>query len=289
MSSAPLSRFASPLRYPGGKGTLANFFKLVIQKNQLLDGHYAEVYAGGAGVAWPLLFGEYVQRVHINDLNKSVFAFWDGVLHHPEELCRLINDTPVTIEEWRRQRAIQLEHQNHSQLELAFSTFFLNRTNRSGIISAGVIGGKTQIGKWKLDARYNKQDLVSRIERIARYADRINLYNLDAAAFISDILQKLPFKTLVYLDPPYFVKGGDLYEDSYTPQDHATIARTISTIKQPWVVSYDDVEPIEELYHNYRKLTYNISYSAQVRYAGAEVMFFGPMLVVPRVKNVTKI
>ena len=285
MSVATVHRFTSPLRYPGGKGVLVNFFKLVIRKNGLLDGHYAEIYAGGAGLAWPLLFGEYVRRVYINDLNKSVYAFWNAALHQPEEFCKLMYDTPLTIEEWRRQRIIQLEPTKHTQLELAFSTFFLNRTNRSGIISGGVIGGKAQSGKWKLDARFNKQDLVARIERLARYADRVNLYNLDAALFISKVLPALPLRTLVYLDPPYFAKGNDLYEDRYTPSDHSTVADLVATVKQPWIVSYDDVPQIKGLYCGYRKLTYSISYSAQVRYPGAEVMFFSPKLAIPRVGN----
>jgi DNA adenine methylase len=285
MVVAPVHGFTSPLRYPGGKSILADFFKLVIRKNKLLDGHYAEVYAGGAGLAWPLLFGEYVQRVYINDLNKSVYAFWSAALYHTEEFCRLVHNTPVTIEEWRRQRAIQLEPSKHTQMELAFSTFFLNRTNRSGIISGGVIGGKAQSGKWRLDARFNKDDLTTRIQRLARYADRVSLYNLDAAVFMSDVLPKLPLRTLVYMDPPYFAKGNGLYEDRYTPNDHATIASLVAIIKQPWIVSYDDVPQIKDLYRGYRKLTYSISYSAQLRYSGAEVMFFSPTLVIPRIEN----
>lgn len=222
-----------------------------------------------------------------NDISESVHAFWSAVFHQPEELCRLMRNTPVTIEEWKKQRAIQLEPDKYTNLDLAFSTFFLNRTNRSGIISGGVIGGKAQNSKWKLDARFNKQDLIARIERLARYADRVNLYNLDAEVFMSEVLPKLPLSTLVYLDPPYFAKGNDLYEDRYTPKDHATVAGVVTTIRQPWIVSYDDVTQIEELYHDYRKLTYSINYSAQARYSGAEVMFFSPTLVIPSVKNPT--
>lgn len=285
MTVIPNHGFTSPLRYPGGKGALANFFKLVIRENKLLDGHYVEVYAGGAGVAWPLLFGEYVQRVVVNDINKSVYAFWLAVLQTPEDLCKLIYDVPVTIDEWWRQRAVQLQPAKYTPLELAFSTFFLNRTNRSGIIRGGVIGGKAQAGKWKLNARFNKPDLIMRIERIARYADRINIYNMDAALFMTDVLPVLPLKALVYLDPPYFAKGNDLYEDHYAPDDHAKIANLVLKVSQPWVVSYDDAPEIAGLYRDHRKLTYNINYSAQIRYTGAEVMLFSPALVIPRVKS----
>lgn len=287
---AKYHNFTSPLRYPGGKGMLTNFMKLVVSHNDLLDGHYGEIYAGGAGIAWPLLFEEYVRHVHINDLNKPVFAFWKCVLEKTDELCGFIHDTPVTIKEWIRQKAIQADPENHSWLELGFSTFFLNRTNRSGIINGGVIGGKAQNGKWKLSARFNKADLIARIQCIARYTKRISIYNHDAANFIRHILPFLPGKALVYLDPPYYVKGQGLYEDHYLHEDHAKIARLVSKrIKQLWIVSYDNTPEIVRLYGNYRNMRYDLSYSAQGRYSGSEIMFFSNNLAIPQVSDPTRI
>ncbi len=274
--------YLSPLRYPGGKGKLAPFLMLVVEQNGLLDGDYVEPYAGGAAVAFSLLFREYVTDVHINDINPLLFAFWHSVLHQTEGLCRLIHDSPVDIETWRKQRDIQRAARSHSRLELGFSTFFLNRTTRSGILDGGVIGGLNQDGPWKLDARFNKQELCSRIEKIARYSDRIHIYNMDAADFIGKVLPELPKKTLVYLDPPYYGKGKDLYIDHYKPGDHAAIAQIVSRkIKHKWVVSYDNVAPIAGLYSQYRSITYNLSYSAGERYSGAEIMIFSDDLVIP--------
>jgi DNA adenine methylase len=281
-----LHGFASPLRYPGGKGILSNFIKLVISQNRLFDGNYVELYAGGAGIAWPLLFEEYIQHVYINDLSKSIFAFWHSVLYRTDELCRLIQDAPVTMEEWHRQKAIQSLPDQHSFLELGFSTFFLNRTNRSGIIKGGVIGGKSQAGTWKLDVRFNKSDLVSRVENIARYSNRIHIYNLDASKFIEEVLPNLSNRTLVYLDPPYYVKGKGLYENYYTHEDHTYIAHLVTEkIKQPWIVSYDDTVEVENLYKKYRHICYNLSYSAQKKYAGSEIIFFSDDLLIPDVSN----
>jgi len=289
MQTQPHS-FMSPLRYPGGKGMIANFIKLILSANNLLDGHYVEIYAGGAGIAWPLLFEEYVRHIHINDLNKSVHAFWSSVLDTPEDMCKLIYDTPITMEEWQRQKAIQIDTSNHSILEIGFSTFFLNRTNRSGIISAGVIGGKKQTGKWKLDARFNRGDLITRIQRIARYSKRISLYNYDATDFIVNLLPSLPSKTLVYLDPPYYVKGQGLYENHYEHKDHVQIADLVSThIKQPWVVSYDATPEIMLMYGKFRNIQYDLSYSAQNRYAGSEIMFFSPHLTVPSIYHPARV
>jgi DNA adenine methylase len=273
--------FDTPLRYPGGKGRLAQYVCDLINMNDLVGGHYAEPYAGGAGIAFPLMYLEYVSHIHLNDLNRSVFAFWKSVCEQPGALCRLIRDKKPTMAEWRRQKAIQ-SATDPTMLELGFSTFFLNRTNRSGIILGGVIGGKKQTGKWKIGARYKTKELIGRIEKIASFAPRISLYNLDASDFIKEYVSRLPANSLVYLDPPYYVQGRFLYEDHYQPDDHANLARLVSSIKQKWIVSYDNVAPIKQLYSGYRREIFGLRYSAQHRYAGTEVMIFCPNLKRPK-------
>jgi DNA adenine methylase len=283
-------QFTTPLRYPGGKGKLTDFIKLAFEQNELLDGHYVEPYAGGAGIALNLLLHGYASCIHLNDLNQSVYAFWYSVLHHHEDLCQMIRKADVTMAEWYRQKAVQRAQDKHSLLELGFSTFFLNRTNRSGIIWAGVIGGKEQSGDWKLDARFNKDDLIRRIETIALYRSRIQLYNLDAGELIATVLPCLPAQTLVYLDPPYFVKGQGLYENHYKPEDHLEIATMVmEEIDLPWIVSYDHAPEIVEMYAGCRSIQYGINYSAQDKYKGAEVMFFSDDLVIPDVANPAKL
>jgi DNA adenine methylase len=277
--------FFSPLRYPGGKGDLANFMKLVYRDNDIYDAPYVEVYAGGAGIALSLLLGEYTTQIHINDLDRSVYSFWYSVLNETDSLCKLIEETPVTIDEWYRQRAIQCNIENNSLLALGFSTFFLNRTNRSGIIRGGVIGGQHQDGPYKLDARYNRQNLIERIRRISRLKHRINLYNLDAEEFISNFLPNLPKSSLVYLDPPYYIKGQGLYQNYYTHDDHQRISELMKSVEQQWIVSYDFADEIISMYKTYRRISYKLSYSAAERYKGSEVIFFSNGLNIPIVET----
>lgn len=278
--------FHSPLRYPGGKGSLANYIKQVLELNGLVDGHYVEVYAGGAGIAWSLLFQEYVRHVHINDISRPIYSFWATALNETDALCRLITDTPVTMEQWARQKKILAELDCHTQTEIGFATFFLNRTNRSGIIAGGVIGGKEQAGTWKLDARFNKKDLVARIQRIACYKSRITLHNKNAADFLRDDLPSFPKRTFIYLDPPYYVKGQGLYEDYYLHRHHVEIAELMAKcVNHPWLVSYDAAPEILSLYKEQRSIRYSIHYSAQQRYAGSEVMFFSKNLTIPSSPN----
>ncbi len=156
----------SPLRYPGGKGKLANFIAEIIRCNELSDGTYIEPYAGGAAVAWELLLTGVVRRVVVNDLNKPIYEFWRSVLERTDDLISLIESTPVTMESWDKAKSVFMNKSSEG-LDLGFSTFFLNRTNRSGILNGGAIGGKAQTGNWKIDARFNKAELCERIRAIS--------------------------------------------------------------------------------------------------------------------------
>ena len=280
-----MNKFVSPLRYPGGKLKVVDYIKRLFEANDLCDGIYIEPYAGGASVALSLLFGEYVRGIKINDIDRSIYAFWHSVLNETEALCRRIQDTPVNKEIWEVQRRVQANKQDADLLELGFSTFFLNRTNRSGILSGGVIGGKNQDGNFKIDARYNKEDLIDRIESVAEYADRIELTSMDAVELIKSIKRPTE-KTFCYLDPPYYVKGRDLYLNYYNDDDHRIIAKAIKKYKGKWIISYDAVDFIKALYQDYRQKEYYLSYSAGNPSKGKEIMVYSDGLVVPEAEIV---
>ncbi|NOS77619.1 MAG: DNA adenine methylase [Nitrospira sp.] len=273
----------TPLRYPGGKAKLASFAKQVIENNRLNDGTYVEPYAGGAAIALELLFHEYVSEIYINDISRPIYAFWKSTLDHTDELLRSIHDTPLTVRTWDKQKQVLTHQAEHDDLSLGFAMFFLNRTNRSGILNGGIIGGRDQTGPWKIDARYNKRELSFRIESIAKLRKRIHLSKMDALVFLSSNRGKWPNSTLIYLDPPYYRKGKDLYLDYYSHSDHEQVASTITKKirRQKWMVSYDDTKPVRELYSSYRSLAYKIGYSARETRAGREIMFFCDDLEIP--------
>lgn len=266
----------TPLRYPGGKGKLAGYVKSLLKRNGLLDGEYVEPYAGGAAIALELLLQEHVSRVHINDVSLPVYSFWRSVLEQPDELCKLIVDTPRTVDAWDVQKRILADEAAHDTLALGFAMFFLNRTNRSGILNAGIIGGRAQTGAWKIDARYNAPELVNRVKAIANMKSQICLTRMDAVEFLKRGSTRWPKNTLIYLDPPYYVKGRDLYYHFYKHDDHAHVADFVrqNITKQRWIVSYDDVPQIRALYEGCELISYGIGYSARTSRKGAEVMFF---------------
>lgn len=273
----------TPLRYPGGKAKLSEYVKEIIRTNKLYDGEYVEPYAGGAGVALELLFQEYVTKVHINDLSEPIYSFWKSVLNDTEELCRLVKNTRLSVPSWDRQKRIFANPKDHSFVQLGFAAFFLNRTNRSGILNGGIIGGRDQSGPWKIDARYNADELIFRIQSIAKMRRKIKLTQSDALNLLRSGLPKWPKKTLIYLDPPYYEQGRELYYDYYKPDDHAELAKFIGSKMDGrfWIVSYDNVAPIKKLYSDFRSITYNVGYSAREMKTGKEVMFFSPKVEIP--------
>lgn len=263
----------SPLRYPGGKGKFAPFIKKLIHENNI-TGDYFEPFAGGAGIGLDLLFNGYCKKIHINDLDSAIYNFWHSITANTDEFLRLTYDTQVTIEEWHRQKEILNTPENYSPLEHGFSAFFLNRTNRSGILKAGVIGGLQQAGAYKLDARFSKNKLLQRIKRIGEFSNRIKVYNLDAIQLLQSVDDLLPSNSLIYLDPPYYVKGQGLYRNFYLHQDHVDIHDALNKVETKWIVSYDNCNEIKQIYNKFRKSEYQLNYSAYSKTKGSEVMFY---------------
>lgn len=272
----------SPLRYPGGKVCLLDLTATVLRLNGLERGHYAEPYAGGCGLALALLYGGYVADIHINDIDPSIWAFWHCVLKETDAFLALVESAPLTIDEWLKQREVHRAQDTSDTLALGFSAFFLNRTNRSGIIKqAGVIGGLAQTGNYKLGCRYNREDLMRRISRVKKYKDRIHLTNLDALEFLTGCQSALPRDSLFFIDPPYYKKGSDLYTSFYKPDDHAALAAKIMDLDLPWIVTYDDVPEIRGLYRNRRQYCFDINYSLQEKRIGTELLIASKGLKLP--------
>lgn len=283
-------RYSSPLRYPGGKQKLAPFILEVLQANGLIGGHYVEPYAGGAGIAIALLLAGKVSNVHLNDSSYPIFAFWNSVLTRPEEFCRLIRSASLTVEEWKRRREIINDPSAHDELDVGFTAFYLNRCNRSGVLSGGLIGGIDQKSTWKMDARFTRNELIRRVELVASVRESITLRNLDAEEYIVEYLPTLPGNTLVYCDPPYFDKSSRLYLDYYNKEDHSRIAALIQAkLQHRWLVSYDSAFEILNYYRDRRAFLYDLQYNASRVYKGKEVMIFSDELQIPESSSLPNI
>jgi DNA adenine methylase len=269
----------SPLRYPGGKGSLYSKLKSIIRANDLTQGTYVEPYAGGAGAALALLVTGEVRRIVINDLDPAVFAFWSAAVAEPARFGERIAKVDLTVDEWSRQKEAYLSGST-DPFDRGFATFYLNRTNRSGVLNGGPIGGMDQTGNYKIDARFNREALTERIRVIGLHASRISVTNLDGIT----VLRKYAWRanTLVYADPPYFDKAGSLYLNSFNEDDHAKLAECLNGYADgKWVLTYDNVPQVKALYSDRRSSLFSLHYSAHRVVKAQEIMVFSDGLTVP--------
>jgi DNA adenine methylase len=280
------SHHISPLRYPGGKGKLANYVKAIVKQSGMLDATYIEPFTGGGGVGLALLLNGYVSRIVLNDLSKPVYAFWRAMLTRPDEFRQRILTVPLTVQEWQVQRDIFRDCAD--EFDLGFAAFYLNRTNHSGVLNGGMIGGYAQTSSYGLGARFNREELAARVQRIARNGRRIEVRNDDAAYLIANAQEISGSRApLVYVDPPYYRKGRDLYYDFYTGDDHAKLRDVVKNLSGEvrWIVSYDNEPEIAALYREFRSIEYSLSYSVKNGRVGRELMFFSDNIVIPKLSD----
>lgn len=270
----------SPLRYPGGKAKLYPYIRSLIELNGLLGETYIEPFAGGAGLAIKLLQNNDVKRIVINDFDPAIFSFWFCILHNTQQMCDFVFNVPLTIDEWDIQHEIYSNQASHSQLEVAKAVLFLNRTNISGIINGGVIGGRDQTGTYKMDARFNRVDLAHKINAISALSDRIDLFNLNAVDFLQAELPHY-YKVFINFDPPYVVKGGQLYKNSFSNTDHEALRNQIALCRRKWIATYDVCDLISSLYNSFRSSYVDVYYSANSIRKEKEYIFFSKNLLLP--------
>lgn len=275
--------YSSPLRYPGGKAKLANFMELIVNRLDHPVDTYIEPFAGGAGIAIELLNNNFVNEVVINDFDKGIYSFWRAILTQTGRFINDIENVPLTMEEWERQHAISMNMNKKYSYELGFATFYMNRTNRSGIIKGGVIGGSNQLGKWKLDARFNRNNLIKRINDIAKLKNRIHLYNKDIKSFILNYLPNFERNALIYFDPPYYKKGKQLYLNFFSHEDHVRIKNLINeSVNCDWIITYDDTPEIISIYDGFVRRKFDLTYSASTRRNASELIIFKNEEMIPK-------
>lgn len=275
----------SPLRYPGGKSALYPAIANIIESNNMKHCIYIEPFAGGANIAWSLLINGIVDYIIINDADKSIYSFWRAITESTHWFIEKIESVSVTVDEWRKQRAILQESSRYSK-ELGFAMFFLNRTNRSGILDAGPIGGYDQSGTYKIDCRFNKASLIKKISKIAEYKKNVKIYNQDISVFLLHYLPRWSDKgeIFIYFDPPYYEKGQRLYMNYLSGEDHERLRDAVSSLDCKWVMTYDDNIEIDKLYEHYQRFHFSVNYSLANKKKGGELMIFKDSSCIPSAK-----
>ena len=275
----------SPLRYPGGKAVLSEFLADVIDLNDLRECVYFEPYAGGAGAALALLNAGVVSEIRLNDADRRIYAFWRAALEHSERFAEKTMKVPLTIKEWKKQREICVHPKRHDLFDLGFAAFYMNRCNRSGILTgAGPIGGHEQKGPWKMDVRFNRETLAKRVLSLSLHRKHIKVFNKDAVDFLKSYLPRGRGRksVFVYLDPPYVNNGRRLYLNAYKLKDHDVLAKYIHAQKKlPWIMSYDDSDLVRRLYGECKMALLPVRYTLQVKHSAQELIIAPDNIAIP--------
>lgn len=268
-----MAKSLSPLRYPGGKSKIYEKVKLLIEANDLCNKTYVEPFAGGFGIGIRLLQDNIVQSAVLNDVDIHIYHFWYSVLNCTDNLIKKIVDTPITIEERDRQKKIY-EDKDAIPVDDGFATLFLNRVNYSGVIKGGPIGGISQNGEYKVDCRFNKSEIIKKIQKIAKLKEQIELYNCDACDLIINRLIGTKENLFFNIDPPYVVKGSQLYTNYFKEADHKYLSEIINRYLHdiPWIMTYDDCSLIREIYSQYHLQEYYLLHNAGGSVLGKELV-----------------
>ena len=235
-----LKKRVSPLRYPGGKSRIAGQLLLTAQPWQMDS--FVEVFAGGASVGLSFLNAGRIRNLVLNDADPDVYAFWKTVLYEPDYLEQKVMEAVPSRELFFR--AKEALKQELPDRERAWHFFLVNRTAFSGIQMANPMKD--------IAARWNPGALVGRIERITSMKGRIKLYNMDACDFLEQYAYWTD-RTTLFLDPPYYGKGSQLYPHAYDGEGHVLLADMVNSLYTGFggpdiIITYDDCHEVRELY-----------------------------------------
>jgi len=248
----PGASILSPLRYPGSKRRFAGYVRRVLALNGLRPELFVEPFAGGASVALQLLNDGAVERIGLIDKDPLVAAFWRTVFFDTAWLVRQVETMEVSLERWSFWRKTQPKTVRRQALKC----LFLNRTSFSGILApcAGPIGGRAQQSDYDISCRFPRETLVRRIEQAAALREKVAfVWGVTWPAGIARIARmqstgRLPADVFYYFDPPFFEKADRLYTHYFTEPDHRKLRDHILTEKAWWLLSYDSVDRVRELY-----------------------------------------
>ena len=265
----------NPLRYPGAKSKLADYVIQLLRQEQLLGCTFYEPFAGSCALSIKLLEQDVVKKAVVNERDPLIYSFWESVFHHTDELVQLIQDTPINLQTWYEIASYRQSENlfGKTVVEKGFAGLFLNRTNFSGILNANPLGGKSQTSQYTIDCRFNKKTIIQSIQALSAFANKVEVHNDDAIVFMRRELKgKHRSKFFVYIDPPYYKAGPELYRYYYTKDDHESLAKYIKSKTFAWLLSYDDVPEIRELYEKKSLINLYLDYSVRTSRKGSEIL-----------------
>lgn len=253
----------SPLRYPGGKIKMLPLLFQSLNKENLQT--FVEPFAGGAGAGLALLEANQIQNYILNDVDYGIYALFQTIKTCPNVLIEKIkNFASLNHNDFFEAKAkIQNQYIGCDLTEAAWSLLIANRLSYSGIIKANPLGGKNGTQE-QLLSRWNPAELIQRIKVIHSLSHRITVLNSDA----KDVIEEYYWSphTTIFIDPPYYKKGKQLYTHYYNESEHNNLEELLFSLSAGCpgadiLLTYDNETFIKDLYWWAPSSKINLHYS----------------------------
>lgn len=261
-------------RYPGGKSKLRQqIIKQLVKDIDLSTIQYREPFFGGGSIGLTLVKEhKSINNIWINDFDVGISCLWTAVIQHPKALkdrimafkphVKYFNEFKLELLSLDR-----LPDNDKRLVDIGFKKLAIHQISYSGLgtKSGGPLGGVEQKSKYKIDCRWSPPYICKKLDALTAKFNTLHVHDnrctkVDFQTMIEDDAKK----ALIYLDPPYYDKGNDLYQCGFAKEDHERLSVALKKTKHTWVLSYDDVPEIRKLYSwaTLQELTVNYSITA---------------------------
>jgi len=240
-------------RYPGGKSKIkdqiSSHLNAYAHKHEL---EYREPFFGGGSVGLTFINDNpHWHKIWINDKDVGVASLWTSVIKYPNELKTMVKHFKPTIEAFYQfKKDLSNIDINFNIVEIGFKKLAIHQISYSGLgtKSGGPLGGKDQLSKYKIDCRWSPSYICKKIDKLNRQFKMFTLRDECCTCLDFSDVVKNPSDAILYLDPPYYDKGNELYQCGFTDSDHLQLSQVLRKINNPWILSYDDCPEIRKLY-----------------------------------------
>lgn len=213
------------------------------------ESEYREAFIGGGSI---YLAGGF-ENAWINDLDTGVYDLWRLVKEDPGLLIDLFKKHGSILDHKehpeRIQEALDLWRSIQKDTEakvvpLGYRTLFLNKTCFSGVLTGGPTGGLHQTGKYKINARWAQTKTIQRIMSAHEQLKTCRITNYSYEQVVSESGKDV----VLYLDPPYLIKGKQCYEKHFNLEDHQKFAKNVVSCGHRYIVTVDDCVELRSIW-----------------------------------------
>jgi len=213
---------------------------------------YVEPFGGSAAI----LLNKPVSEVEVyNDLDKTLYNFFNVLRDKPDELIDLLRVTPHSRMFFNLAKEDVKKHPDPVFRAAAFFVLVMQSIGSNRI-------------DWSYGISHNKtKHLINAVEGLEEVAYRIRLVTIENLKAITCIEKYDTVDTLFYVDPPYVhsTRGKDRYQNDMNNEEHYKLLRCLNSIKGKCLLSGYDNWIYEKYLSEWEVLKFNTRTTSTIR------------------------